>query len=74
MRSTPKFTRERVRGNWWNIKKGSKIVGYIAIGSDRDSSKYQFYAFNIDPLTPVGYGYHSVQDAFNAYVEKFPLR
>jgi hypothetical protein len=74
MRTSPKYTRERVRGYWWNIKKGTKIVGYISIGSDHNSLKYQFYAVNLDPVTLVGYGYRTVQDAFNAYVEKFPLK
>jgi hypothetical protein len=70
----PKYTKERLTGYWWDIKKGNKVIGYIAIGSTASKNlRYQFYVWNNDPPIPVGYGFRTVQDAFNAYIERFPL-
>jgi hypothetical protein len=63
-----KYTMERGDGKWWHIKKGIEAVGFVSSGS---YSKY--YCMHLNPILSVGTGYQTSQDAFNAYVKKYPL-
>jgi hypothetical protein len=63
-----KYTLNRVRRHWWNIEKGTQVVGYISIGSGSG-----YYAIHASPYTSVGTGYKTVNEAFDDYVRKYPI-
>jgi hypothetical protein len=68
MRKPDKYTLNRARKYWWNIKKGDQVVGFISIGSGSG-----YYAIHKQPYTSVGTGYQTVNEAFDAYIRQYPI-